>query len=228
MALDEAIDIWLIDLDAAPPHFGDLLNEEERTRAGRFVSPIHSRRFATARGCLRTLLGNYLGCAPEVIAFDYGIWGKPSLRIPSGGRLAFNLAHSGAQALIAIGRTEALGVDIEIMRPMADWLDIAAKTFAPAETKALLSLPAHEQMEGFFACWTRKEAVVKFWGEGLSADMTSFEVSLDTRSSAHLITVGRNRGRDDIRLYAFKTAMNTWAALAAPAGAGSPRFWLLR
>jgi 4'-phosphopantetheinyl transferase len=224
-----AIDVWSIDLDAAPETFGDLLDADERARADRFVFPVHSRRFIAARGHLRILLGTYLGCAPDAIAFHYGAWGKPALRAPAGEGLAFNVAHSDGQALIAIGRTEALGIDIEVMRPIADWLEIATRTFAPGEINALLSLPPYEQMDGFFACWTRKEAIIKLWGEGLSADLTSFEVSLEPRATPRLIKLERH-GQDtnDVRLYAFKTDLNTWAALAAPANADSPRFWLLR
>ena len=112
---------------------------------------------------------------------------------------------------------------------MADWLDMATRTFAPGEIDALLSLPPHKQMDGFFACWTRKEAIIKFWGEGLSADLASFEVSLDPQAAARLIKLERH-GQDmnDIMLYAFKTDLNTCAALAAPASPVSPRFWLLR
>jgi 4'-phosphopantetheinyl transferase len=112
---------------------------------------------------------------------------------------------------------------------MADWLDIATRTFAPGEISALLSLSPHKQIDGFFACWTRKEAIIKFWGEGLSADLASFEVGLDPLAAARLIKLER-RGRDvsDIKLYAFKTDLNTWAALAAPANSTRPRFWLLR
>jgi 4'-phosphopantetheinyl transferase len=178
---------------------------------------------------LRILLGTYLGCAPEAVAFQYGAWGKPTLRAPAGEGLAFNLAHSGGQALIAVGRTEALGIDIEVIRPVADWRDIATRTFAPGEVDALLSLPRHKQMDGFFACWTRKEAIIKFWGEGLSVDLASFEVNLNPLAGAHLTRIERS-GQDvsDIQLYGFKTDPNTWAALAAPANSTGPRFWLLR
>ena len=129
--IETAIDVWSIDLDVAPADLGDLLDDDERARANRFAFPVHSRRFTAARGHLRILLGTYLGCAPEAVAFHYGAWGKPTLRAPAGEGLAFNLAHSGRQALITVGRTEALGIDIEVMRPMADWLDIATRTFAP-------------------------------------------------------------------------------------------------
>lgn len=226
---ETTIDVWSIDLDAAPPHIGEQLNDDERARAGRFVFPLHSHRFTAARGYLRILLGIYLGCAPQSITFKYGAWGKPALGAPAGEGLAFNVAHSGGQALITIGRTEALGVDIEVMRPMTDWLDIATRTFAPGEIKALLSLPPDEQMDGFFACWTRKEAIIKLWGKGLSADLTKFEVSLDLHAAPRLIKLEQH-GQDmnDIMLFAFKTDQNAWAALAAPASPASPRFWLLR
>jgi 4'-phosphopantetheinyl transferase len=227
--VEAAIDVWSIDLDAAPADLADLLDDDERARASRFVFPVHSRRFAAARGHLRILLGTYLGCAPEAIGFEYGDWGKPALRSPATEGLSFNLAHSGEQALIAVGRTEALGIDIEVMRPIADWFEIATRTFAPGETNALLSLPPHHRMDGFFACWTRKEAIIKLWGEGLSADLTSFEVSLDPRAAPRLIKLERHgQDKNDIMLHAFKTDQNTWAALAAPAGPVTPRFWRLR
>lgn len=226
-SIETEIDVWLIDLDATPAYLAKLLDINERARANRFAFPVHARRFAAARGHLRMLLGSYLGCPPETITFDYGAWGKPSLREPAGEGLAFNLAHSSGQALITVSRTAALGIDIEVMRPMPDWQEIASQTFAPGEINALLSLPPDERMEGFFACWTRKEAIIKFWGEGLSADLTSFEVSLD-RSMAPRLTKVDRPGHDDIKLHAFKTDGNTWAALAAPASLASPRFWRLR
>ena len=226
--IETAIDVWSVDLDAAPADLGDLLDDDERARANRFVFPAHSRRFTAARGHLRILLGTYLGCAPRAVAFDYGAWGKPTLRAPAGQGLAFNLAHSGGQALITVGRTEALGIDIEVMRPMADWLDMATRTFAPGEINGLLSLPPHKQMDGFFACWTRKEAIIKFWGEGLSADLTSFEVSVDPQVAGRVKLERHGQEMNDIMLYAFKTDPNTWAALAGPPSSASPRFWLLR
>jgi 4'-phosphopantetheinyl transferase len=226
---ETAIDVWSIDLDAAPEELADLLDHDERARANRFVFPAHSRRFVAARGHLRVLLGTYLGCAPEAVAFDYGAWGKPTLRAPASQGLSFNLAHSGGQALITVGRTEALGIDIEVMRPMEGWLDIATRTFAHGEINALQALPPPKQMDGFFACWTRKEAIIKFWGEGLSADLASFDVSIDPQPAACRIKLERpGQDMNDIMLYAFKTDLNTWAALAGPPSNASPRFWLLR
>lgn len=227
--VENAIDVWLIDLDAAPMDLGNLLDDDERARAGRFVFPVHSRRFTAARGYLRLLLGIHLGCPPEAVAFDYGVWGKPMLRPAANEGLAFNLAHSGGLALITVGRTEALGVDIELIRPLPDLLDLASRTFAPGEVNALLALPPDEQLDGFFACWTRKEAIIKFWGEGLSADLASFEVNLDPQPAARLIKLER-RGQEtsDLMLYTFKAGPNVWAALAAPANSASPRFWQLR
>ena len=174
-------------------------------------------------------LARILGVRRKRLLSTMAPGGKPTLRAPAGEGLAFNLAHSGGQALITVGRTESLGIDIEVMRPMADWLDIANRTFAPGEVNALLSLPSHKQIDGFFVCWTRKEAIIKFWGEGLSVDLASFEVSLDTLVAARLIKLDRS-GHDlsDIMLYTFKANLNSWAALAAPASSAIPRFWLLR
>jgi 4'-phosphopantetheinyl transferase len=224
------IDLWLIDLDSAAPPISDLLDKDERTRTSRFVFPSDARHFAAARGYLRLVLGKYLHCAPDSMVFEYGQWGKPFLQLATAQRLAFNLAHSNGYALIAVGWAESLGVDIEAVRPIENWRDVAANTFAPGETKSLLALAEGIQLDGFFATWTRKEAIIKLWGEGLSADLKAFEVSTDPDSGTCHLKINRSDSRlENIQLSAFKPTPHFWAAIAVPAAATETtlRFWRL-
>jgi 4'-phosphopantetheinyl transferase len=155
------------------------LADDERVRAGRLAFRRDRERFIVARGTLRSLLGHYLGLAPEEVRFAYGPRGKPELSAQGeGAPLRFNVTHSSALALFAFARGRALGVDIE--RIHADFLDdqVAERFFAPREIAALRALPASQWPRAFFRCWTRKEAYIKAKGDGLSMALDSFAVSL--------------------------------------------------
>jgi 4'-phosphopantetheinyl transferase len=70
-------------------------------------------------------------------------------------------------------------VDIELLRPIDDARDVAARFFSRAEADALDALPGDAVIRGFLSCWTRKEAYVKAVGDGLSMPLDSFSVSVD-------------------------------------------------
>jgi 4'-phosphopantetheinyl transferase len=164
---------WAIK-DAAIAHSQDaVLSPEERTRADRFVAPIHRTRFVTAHAGMRRILSGYLGVDPAALAFEEGSHGKPRLTSHSG--LEFNLSHAQDVALLAVGTVE-LGVDVEFIHPVND--AIAERFFAPDEIAALAALPEGDRLNGFFACWTRKEAFLKGVGTGISGGLDSFSVTL--------------------------------------------------
>ena len=81
--------------------------------------------------------------------------------------------------LCSVAFDRDVGVDVERVDETADWKDIAARSFAPAERQALAVLPGTVQRSAFFACWTRKEAVIKATGEGLARPLDTFVVSVE-------------------------------------------------
>ncbi len=66
---------------------------------------------------------------------------------------------------------------------MSDWREMAKRFFSRSEYIALEKLPDSEHTLAFLRCWTRKEAVVKALGEGLSVPLDSFEVASDARTA---------------------------------------------
>lgn len=184
------VHVWRASLVSRPDRhlLWQVLSEEERSRAGRFVFDRDREHFVVARGLLRRLLGRYLDRDPASIEFRYSAFGKPEL---SGALAAegfrFNLSHSGGLALYALAREREIGVDIEQFRDNLDEMEIAERFFSRAEVAALRALPPSAENKGFFTCWTRKEAYIKAKGEGLSTPLDRFDVSLAPGQPARLL-----------------------------------------
>src|SRR5213596_2074573 len=182
LASDE-VHSWCVSLDVPPETSGRLyatLTPDERTRSARFQFERDQQRFIVARGVLRDLLGRYLQTQPGQISFVYNAFGKPDLGPEFANRLKFNLSHSAGLALIAIATASNVGVDLEYIRAQSDYADIARHCFSAAEVDYLSALPGHLYSEAFFSCWTKKEAYLKAYGEGLARPLNSFSVPLTT------------------------------------------------
>ncbi|MDB5738538.1 MAG: 4-phosphopantetheinyl transferase superfamily protein [Sphingomonas bacterium] len=208
-----AIDVWLIALDVAPTEIAalaPLLDEEERTQAERFRHAQDRTRFIARRGRLRQLLATYLGRPP---AFDRNAYGKPSVR--GGGDLRFNVSHSDGLALCVVGEVE-LGCDIERRNPALADPDVAERLFAPGEWRCFAALPEDQRIEGFFNCWTRKEAFIKAIGLGVSHPLDSFEVSLAPGDTPALLG-----GGEGWSIASFEAAPGYQAALVTAGDAAS-------
>jgi len=106
------------------------------------------------------------------------------------GRIRFNSSHSGALALVAVTLDCELGVDIEQFRPMPDLQEIAARFFCAGEEAELMSVAPALREPAFFRCWTRKEAYIKAIGDGLSAPLDGFAVTLKAGAPARMIQLG--------------------------------------
>ena len=167
-----------------------ILSPDEQAKTKRQVRPQDQAQAITSRGVLRILLGRYLAIAPDALVFSYGPQGKPALDLPKVRPPSFNVSHSGNQLLLAFGPPDMhIGVDIEQHRPIPEWQDIARQYFHPKELAALLKLPTRQQSAGFFDCWTRKEAVVKSLGTGISLDLQSFAVPIQTEHAECLVAL---------------------------------------
>ncbi|AYG62877.1 4'-phosphopantetheinyl transferase family protein [Rhizobium jaguaris] len=183
----DAIDVWTWSLDAPPSSvegYAALLSAEELARAARFVRERDGRRFIVGRGRLRSILGRYLGLPPKLLAFTYNDYGKPSIALLDGTPFSFNLSHSADLAALAISDRYELGIDVEEIRLLKE--DIAGRFFSRKEYLTLQALPPEAYLDGFYRCWTRKEAFVKAHGAGLSLPLDSFDVTFDWANEPRL------------------------------------------
>lgn len=166
------------------------LSPDERQRGDKFYFEHHRRQWTTARGFLRAVLGCYLSLPAEQVRFRFHDLGKPALADEqTAENIQFNLTHSADGALLALARDLPLGVDLEQVRPMENMLALAQRYFAAEEARQLENVAATQKGLAFFNCWTRKEAILKACGKGLSLPLDRFVVSFLPGEPARVIDV---------------------------------------
>ena len=168
-----------------------LLAPDERERADRFTIASARTRFIGSRAALRLLLAQELRIDPGEIAFNYSPAGKPFLAKPSSVGRHFNVAHSGDLALVGLAPDEEVGVDLELIRPQIEVGEIAARFFADAENELIQRAGPANRLRLFYQIWTRKEAVLKACGLGITSGLRLPDVSpgLDQTPPAELIGI---------------------------------------
>lgn len=173
------IHIWSANLVITPEQENNkmaLLSMDEREKALRFHFPIHRQRYIAARSTLREILSFYLTSAPQDIVFSYSKNEKPLLLIPRESPLQFNLSHSDDLAIYALTLHHPIGIDVEKIKESYH-PGIAERFFSSQENNELMRLPVKDRIIGFYRIWSRKEAIIKATGKGLSTPLSAFSVS---------------------------------------------------
>ena len=196
MIEDRNVTVWQVDLDACRKHnpaHRHLLSSDELRRANGFHLDAHREWFIACRAALRLILGARLATHPDLVCFRYGTSGKPE--IESGATdIRFNVTHTRGRALIAVAGSFDIGIDIERDVPVPDWSRLSALVFSDDEKRELAE--AADKSEAFLRVWTRKEAVLKALGIGLSGSPTDLTVTLG-REPAIITIVAEGGSRSD-------------------------------
>lgn len=180
---EDEIQVWQMNLNLAPERLAVLaqtLSTAEQERAAQWRFPIHRDHYIAARSGLRQLLSAYLGELPAALRFIYGAHGKPELLNQE---IYFNVSHSSHWALYAVAR-RAVGVDLEMHDRLVERQAILKRVCTLREQQAFHNLATEYQQQAFFECWTRKEALVKALGNGLSIGLNNLEICLPQLESA--------------------------------------------
>jgi 4'-phosphopantetheinyl transferase len=189
----DEVHVWAWALDPALVDLAvhiEILDQQERERMQRFYFAPDRARYAVAHANLRRILGAYLHQPAAGLRFDANSFGKPELHpSDSSSCLHFSLSHSRSIAVLAVAKGEPVGVDVEEVRPIEP--EVADSHFSASERWQLNQLQGDAWLLGFYRCWTRKEAILKAEGVGLSRPLDSFDVSLLPDETAGLLGTRR-------------------------------------
>ncbi|MET9365503.1 4'-phosphopantetheinyl transferase superfamily protein [Streptomyces sp. NPDC006632] len=172
---------WRTEGSSPDPRDLALLSENERERAARIVHPPTAVGFVAGRAASRRILSELLGVAPAEIGLGRRpcpgcgdpLHGPPAVLYPQS-PLWISISHTTGCGMLAVARVP-VGVDVEGVR------DFPVEELAPAT----LTESEHEVVLGaeqggartwaFLRCWTRKEAVLKAVGIGITTDLRAVE-----------------------------------------------------
>lgn len=180
--LAEGIEVYRLDFDLAaePEAARQLLTPAERAKADRFARTTDRVRFTEGRAALRSLLAERVGCEPADVPLASSAHGKPFIELAPGAAPPFNISHSGAHALIALGDARTVsevGVDIEECRAEVDMEAIASLAFNDREFNEVRN--AADRPRALYSRWVAKEAVLKAVGVGVAEHLKSIGIHFD-------------------------------------------------
>ncbi|TBR36188.1 MULTISPECIES: 4'-phosphopantetheinyl transferase family protein [Dyella] len=154
----------------------DWLDCRERMRAARFRQSHDRVIHVLAHALWRKAIGRCMNLEPLDVPLGFTPLGQPVL---PGTGLATSLSHSGRWVAIAIGATPIVGVDIERLPCDLALDDMLGTICHEDEVGAVAALPPGERESAILQLWTRKEALLKAFGVGLTATPASIRLTPD-------------------------------------------------
>lgn len=171
--------IWWAAPAAAGDQLARLLPATERQRWQRFRSGRDRKLYLAAHALARLVAGALLDVSPADLRFVArcldcgGPHGKPTL---PGSGLELSITHSAGRVGVAVSRGVPVGLDVEGETDAA-WRTMAEGVLSASEQAELTRLTGDDRGAGFLRYWTRKEALLKATGHGLSVDPAAVTVS---------------------------------------------------
>ena len=166
-------EVWWASSTWMRPWHAEVLSDDERARRGGLWDAGHRAQYTVAAALLRLVAAPLTGQAAGRVVVDRSCpscdrhHGRP--RLPGTG-LHVSISHSGATVAVAVSDAGAVGVDVQRVE---DGPVHELSALVLAETEASHVAVARD----FFTYWTRKEALVKATGDGVTVPLAEVVVS---------------------------------------------------
>lgn len=177
---------YLIDLqniqEAEVEEAKRLLDAESLHRANRRILLEDRQKAIIVQGFLRFYLENFIKQKASQIKILRDISDKPYVMDTP---IHFNLSHTKQYAFIAFHPHRAIGVDIELIQNIPDFLKVADLFMHPSEKSQMIH--PQDPLDYFFSLWCAKEAFLKT--VGISFDqLPDFCLNLEKSQNNYLCT----------------------------------------
>lgn len=174
---DSSVDIWNIDINQENYNkclkLISFLSTREKETANSFKFEKDIIRFVISHVVMRLLIGSYTRLNPEELIFNYNLYGKPSISIDK--KINFNLSHSHNKSVISFYKDE-IGIDIEYINELTEIDELTELVLSKQEQLILEELSGDRKIRKFFDLWTKKEALIKAGGLGISDNIKNIDL----------------------------------------------------
>lgn len=158
--------------------------------SNRFVREEDRGRSIMTQYFLRKFLSYYLQVDFDKVAISYSKSGKPYLNEKINSNLKFNYSHSGDYIIYAFTTDKEIGVDIEEIKDISEIDELSRTHFSDEELSIYFELEnPDEKKQLFYKIWTRKEALLKAEGSGITIDLKSLTVLTTNEKKSNQIKV---------------------------------------
>jgi 4'-phosphopantetheinyl transferase len=166
-------EVWWASTAWMRPWHADILSEDERARRAGLWEAGHRAQYTVAAALLRLVVAPLTGGPAAGVVVDRACptcgrhHGRP--RLPGTG-LHVSISHSGATVAVAVSNAGEVGVDVQQVE------DGSVQELSPlvlGESEAGHVAATRD----FFTYWTRKEALVKATGDGVTVPLRQVVVS---------------------------------------------------
>jgi 4'-phosphopantetheinyl transferase len=170
------VHLWRCRVSCAVPRLAEIpLSEDEERRAAVLLFDSDRQLFTLSHRLLRAVLSAYLDVNHRKLCLAVAENGKPFAR--ENRNFEFNLSHASDGAVVALAWQRPVGVDIEApVLSGSKPLDLAPLAeFCLTDTERALCV-ANPDPGTFLQLWTRKEALLKACGRGLTIPLQELVV----------------------------------------------------
>lgn len=213
--------IFRVDIEAMSRNlneFYSILQENEKERANRYLQVRDHNRSIISRGALRILLARFLNLEPSEINLKKDQNKKLYVEETGFSGIKFNVSHSGKWILISLDDRDN-GVDIEQVNAFFTYQNLLPLTCSQQEQLAISN--STEPVQSFFEMWTRKEALLKATGTGITDELARIPAVNGTHQSPAAIISSEK----DWTVTSFWVDANHIASVAIEAGRGKKNFF---
>lgn len=162
-----------VNFDSWFSNLKNYISNDEKLRADKFYSDTDRKTYVLCHAILRIILSARLNIHPLEIPFIKGSNNKPGL---PDNQAFFNISHTREAFAIAFSKDFNVGIDLEKIKHNLDIRSIIKSYFSIKEQNCIHSSKS-EEMATFFKLWTRKEALLKAIGTGITVNLNRVDVS---------------------------------------------------
>jgi 4'-phosphopantetheinyl transferase len=207
----------------------DSLSSDESGKAARFYFEKDRHLYETAHVSLRLILGLYVGIPPAEIKFVQTENGKPlQEKTQNHKNIAFNLSHTFDLVAIGVTKFPQIGIDVEFTGGKKIDPDLMTQISTGEEMKFYKNHAVDLQSKIFYKLWTRKEALLKACGMGLSIEPNQIYVEPEKTSPTLRLPADDFSTAPKFRLHDFQITDFHTGSVAVQTGSFKPVYRKLK